>query len=753
MLLPAIPFDAAMSVPDALARLARYGLWRDGRHPAAIAWIEEHRGRLARRGTQLSFEEAERRLRRDPGRFGVAVRRLWHNQVLWYPRPAEYVLTRCLATTAPDATVLDALGLHETDSPPPVPPPEGGETPRQEGVVLEGACPVAISLIPPAAARATPPRGRPGPGDLGPVRGTGRPREPERIGGPSRGTVDAGAPPAPEVRAWPLLDAPAHVTAGTAFTVVVGLAEEQQAGVTGGEISLPAPTGASSVELTVELIADGVDAPEGWTRPLVVPLADPASARVTFTLVGRPPAAPQPVHCTLIEARYVRGGAVCGTASRPLEIRAVGYAPPAGLPVMGTPWAAQPVVDSSVTMSADGQVADLTIEIAKPDGNSTGGRYVCRIYSPHPITVSHGPHDIDFGHDAKTFARSIVDQVRAYATDPAVDNLLRSYGLAVAEKLPDAVHQALYEVAECTRPDPPAVLVVSAEPYVPWELALLDPPLDASLPPFLGVQTLLGRWLRDSPVGAVAAPAPPRGAPAGAAPAPAVRRVRVRKPPVDPPGTIAVRHMAVMAGVYRLAGGLRPLPEAEREADHLVTQYDAIPLAASSQSLKLLLDAKLEHRFQAIGGPGVVHFAGHGEFDPTNPDSSVMLLSDGKPLSSTFFRSASYGGDRQPLIFLNACMIGIGDELLGDMGGFPGNCLKGGFGGVLGALWEVNDTVAREIAVEFWRRALPPAGQPAEPVAAILRDLRAQYAANAPVPTYLAYVYYGHPRLTLRRQD
>ena len=98
-------------------------------------------------------------------------------------------------------------------------------------------------------------------------------------------------------------------------------------------------------------------------------------------------------------------------------------------------------------------------------------------------------------------------------------------------------------------------------------------------------------------------------------------------------------------------------------------------------------------------------------------------------------------------------MAGIGDELLGDMGGFPGNCLKGGFGGVLGALWEVDDKVAHDLALEFWQRALPLGGAKAEPVGGILRDLRAKYVPDpgtAPVTTYLSYVFYGHPRLTLQ---
>ena len=150
-----------------------------------------------------------------------------------------------------------------------------------------------------------------------------------------------------------------------------------------------------------------------------------------------------------------------------------------------------------------------------------------------------------------------------------------------------------------------------------------------------------------------------------------------------------------------------------------------------------------------------IHFAGHGDFDPQVSDSSVLMLSDGKPLPSIMFRSAKYGGKRQPLFFLNACMIGIGGELLGDMGGFPGNCLKGGFGGLLGALWEVDDAVAHAFALEFWKRALPvqDGATADQSVGEILRDLRAQYAADTtkpPIDTYVAYVYYGHPRLTLQ---
>jgi CHAT domain-containing protein len=227
----------------------------------------------------------------------------------------------------------------------------------------------------------------------------------------------------------------------------------------------------------------------------------------------------------------------------------------------------------------------------------------------------------------------------------------------------------------------------------------------------------------------------------------------VAKPPAQPPSTIGVKHMAVMAGMYKAESGLRNLPEAEAEAKALLQSYKAVPLAANLTDVKRMLDAKLSQDFNEIGGVEAIHFAGHGDFDPAQTDSSVLMLSEGRPLPSIMFRSANYGGDKQPLFFLNGCMIGIGGELLGDMGGFPGNCLKGGFGGVVGALWEVDDKVAHQIALDFWQRALPAAGGKPEPVGEILRDLRAKYSATAAEPesTYLAYVYYGHPRLTLQK--
>jgi hypothetical protein len=327
-----------------------------------------------------------------------------------------------------------------------------------------------------------------------------------------------------------------------------------------------------------------------------------------------------------------------------------------------------------------------------------------------------------------------VDDIRVYADGPLLDVAIRSLGQLISQILPPAFFSALEEVGALTRPQPPSVLIVSAEPYVPWELAWMIHPFEPNRPAFLGAQAIVGRWLRGKPETLAGDDG-------------------VARPAVHPPEHIGVERVAVMAAWYKACDGMSRLPEAEAEADALVQSHGCVALPARADQLRDFLNASLRVgaervEFQAL------HFAGHGTFDPAMPDASALFLEGGTPVRSTLFRAARYGGERQPLLFLNACMLGIGGSVYNDMGGFPGNSLRGGFGGVLGSLWEVDDVIAHEFAVEFWRRALPPAPTPGEPIGEILRDLRARYVASedeAPLATYLSYVYYGHPRLRLQR--
>ncbi|MEA2488828.1 MAG: hypothetical protein QOH21_620, partial [Acidobacteriota bacterium] len=148
----------------------------------------------------------------------------------------------------------------------------------------------------------------------------------------------------------------------------------------------------------------------------------------------------------------------------------------------------------------------------------------------------------------------------------------------------------------------------------------------------------------------------------------------------------------------------------------------------------------------------VVHFACHGAVDPGHPEYSCIYLADDKPLAPDVFHTAALGR-QTPLLFLNACQVGTGETMLGDYAGFAGGSLRGGFRGFIAPLWSVNDEVARDVAKLFYDAALPKRAGTGQAIGAILREIRQKYDGEADHPhsTYLAYVYYGHPRLKLQR--
>jgi hypothetical protein len=719
MLRPTVYLDAAMPVVAVLARLARHGLWLDPREEEAWRWIREVATRL-----ELAPDEVTTRLARSPADFGVAIRRQWGINILWYGMPADRLLFSC--RNAPDEAPLgQVLDLHEYQSQ--EPQAFGGSRKAGAGALVTDGVGLAFDdeLAPDRAGGSLELAGTALDGGelLGTVRSLG----------PDEG-LTKGLPPAQQfVRGWPAIEAPRMVPAGTPFEVAVGLAAEQVAGVAGERMELPVPAGATTMELTVELTAAGLLSLDGWSQPLVIEVARPTRARAVFKLRAEPPDGPEGIRLSSIEVRFLLHGVVCGTASCPL----VAYSADAVAPnakQKGMAWTDRPSVSTALEPADPALAPDLTIEILHPDGSVAKGEYVCRLSTPLPVAIDTDPHPVDLEHDAKTFARSIVDHVRLLAGNALTGNLIAAIGDLVATRLPAAVFHAIAAVAEHVKPRVPAVLLVSAEPYVPWELAAM-PPLDPARPACFGAQLAMGRWWREGPNA---------GGPA----------LRIKRPPANPPGRIHLGAMAVMVGRYKAESGLRELPEAQKEAQELVDSWQAIGLPGSSAALGQVLDARVSHKFDEVG-VDAFHFAGHGDFDATRPDGAMMFLSDGLPLPSLLFRSANYGERHQPLAFFNACMIGIGGELLGDAGGFPGNCLRGGFGGVLGALWEVEDGLAREIAVEFWRRAMPAPGGQGEPLGEIWRDLRGRYlsaAGKPPRATYLSYVFYGHPRLTLGRR-
>lgn len=738
MLKPVVELGAEMNASDVLERLAANGFWLDPNDRAARARIarvcDALAGAEARSWRDLdgrmhaidaSFAGIARALARKASDYGAAIRRQWGANVLWYSRELADVLSRC-AVAPPDSTLLDVMNLHESDSAPPI-DLDAHAGPLYDGVALQSGRAVAAVLGAGAPAAAP----RPAAAAPVPVYREYADAVPRGAGSPATRGGTAAMPAATTAQVWPRFDAPSSKAAGAEFDVVVGFGAGKQQGVAGAQVTLPFRPDRPDLDVTVELTAgDGVGAIDGWTRTLRVNARDPFASSATFRLVGtEPPDADHP-WLTTLEIRYVLDGTICGTASRPIVILPAGSGDEPPQRPFGMPWTSIAASASPVVLAADPEAPDLTIEITNPDGD-TSGRYQCRLFSRHALATPSGPFRIALGNDAKSFARAMVDDLRMYAGVALVEAALKSHGLLIAKKLPPEAFAAIGEIAAKIAPDVPTILIVSAEPYVPWELAWMPAPIDATRPSYLGAQAIVGRWLRDN------AQAQSNDA-------------TTAKPPTHPIASIDVENVAIMAALYKAQSALRRLPKAEAEAKSLAKSYPSVLLPATSRDLLDLLYARLHRDIESIEAQAM-HFAGHGDFDPTQPDGAVMFLEDGSPVRSMLFRSAAYGDRKQPLLFLNACMLGIGGEVLGDMGGFPGNSLSGGFGGVLGALWEVDDTVAHDIALDFWSRALPEKPGRGEPIGSILRDIRRKYKDSPEVSTYLAYVYYGHPRLTLAR--
>jgi CHAT domain-containing protein len=221
---------------------------------------------------------------------------------------------------------------------------------------------------------------------------------------------------------------------------------------------------------------------------------------------------------------------------------------------------------------------------------------------------------------------------------------------------------------------------------------------------------------------------------------------------MPPPVHGTVRDVAVVVGDYLAERGLRPLPKAQDEGRRLVKDYAALELTATeSQVLELLRD-----RLERDGAPAAVdaiHFACHGQIDVNNPLYNGIVLDDGiTRLDQRIIAGALIGERRQPFVFLNACQVGTADTLLGDYGGMAAAFLRTGFRGFVAPLWNVDDQIAHDVALDFYEQVLG-AGCP---VAEGIRRVRSRFslgteASRPPAASFMAYVFYGHPELVLER--
>ena len=240
---------------------------------------------------------------------------------------------------------------------------------------------------------------------------------------------------------------------------------------------------------------------------------------------------------------------------------------------------------------------------------------------------------------------SVQEDVDAFAAE------LRGFGGQLWDELfPEALQRHLWE----HRQEIQNIMVISTEPFIPWELVHLKPPGQAFLPYvvcFLG-QLGLVRWLYD--VG-------------------------------FPPESITLQPDRCRYVIPHYPTDRYRLPQAEQEAQFLEQTFQATAIEPQPNSVRQAIEA---------GSFNLLHFAGHGESEHGSTGAAKLLLEgrieNGKYIPASLSATTVSQHCRfqtvknQPIVLLNACQIGRARYNLTGISGFAQAFLKGGLGLLLG---------------------------------------------------------------------
>ena len=295
---------------------------------------------------------------------------------------------------------------------------------------------------------------------------------------------------------------------------------------------------------------------------------------------------------------------------------------------------------------------------------------------------------------------------------------LRAKGKALFQQLvPESLRKLLWKIH--SEEELSSILVLSDEPFVPWEIVYLEGIDDGKTKPCFFGELGLCRWLF------------------GAVPATRieVRRGRARYVIPHYPDD---RYRLVAAETVE-----EPMVKTTINASRIEPHYPMVK--------------------EALNGSGIdlFHFAGHGGAEFRRIDNAIMLLEGDivdqeyqtEPLMARTVDSEAVlrGKDgRRPLVMLNACQVGrIGFELT-SLGGFAAAFLGiregdgdaiGKAGAFVGPLWSVGDAPASHFAKGFYDVLVAPGGGTMRD-AAVAGRKAAREAGDA---TWLAYAVYAHP--------
>lgn len=184
------------------------------------------------------------------------------------------------------------------------------------------------------------------------------------------------------------------------------------------------------------------------------------------------------------------------------------------------------------------------------------------------------------------------------------------------------------------------------------------------------------------------------------------------------------------------------LERLEQECTGLLSTMDAHP---DKLSVRLLRAQDLESVRRALKSYDLVHFAGHADYDPTDPGGAGWHLGDGK-LTADEIATLGMARPMPLLVFSNACQTGLAGpwdaNRRGRVLGLAGAFLLSGSRFYVGTQWELVDGIGAQVATHFYDALVRGAN-----VGAALRAARMRVIDDGGEETlgWAGYVLYGDP--------
>ena len=505
----------------------------------------------------------------------------------------------------------------------------------------------------------------------------------------------------------PLLDAPHSVVAGEEFALSLGLRPDPSSDLLGSEpIEIPPETG-PQYHLTVHVTAIGFSIREGenWRHTLFVDWTDQPYPSTTIHLTAEP-LGEAPAQARFIKATYEVGGHTVSVAARAIAVLAEPASPLPPMPKSRLSQVHIPISDVP---------PDLTVHLFR---DSEEGRLWMTFNSSNDqIRIPDEELELSVGDSSEEFARQLVDSMNAVEGGPAMWDTLLGASRRIGRVLQGRngkgdFWRILHEVVDGVADGIPSVLLLSEEPYIPWELASEPgPDNDAGEKPYLSQRVAIGRWPLD-----------------------------IERQP--PPHFKSVQAMAVVSGDYEDIPYWDPLKNALQEAGELERLYSAVHVEATYDLVRSAIQ----------GNPirDVLHMAIHGKYDAHSIENGLILINpedrEHVTLTPTAITGMTVPGE--PFVFLNACQVGNNSEVLGLYSGVAAAFLDRGATAVVAPLWNVKDDRAKTVAVEFYEDVFANT-----PVGEAMRRRRVEFDANSETSTFMAYQYFGHPLLRITRSN